>query len=180
MFYYLKGKVTIKEEDFLVIEVGGVGYKVLISPESKNDFQGEVKIFCFMQKTDKEDRLYGFKKKENFELFSTLLKISGIGPQKALSIASCTSLEEIKRGIEENDEEVMKKIFSIGEKRGQQVIFELSRKIAKKKTKKKDEVFEALQGLGFKKEEIEEVLEKVCPRKKKEKRIEEALKILGK
>ncbi len=178
MIYYLKGEITQKEKEFIVIDVAGVGYKVLVSSELKKSLKGKITIFCFVQKTDKEDRIYGFKTKENLELFESLLKISGIGPKTALRIASFASIEELKEGIEKEDKKVLNKIFSIGEKKGQQVIFELSRKFLK--DDKEDEVTAILKNLGFDKEEIKKALLKVSPDKSEKERVEEALKILGK
>jgi len=178
MLYYLKGKITIREKDFVVIDVGGVGYKVLMPSQENENFGEEVVLYCFMQKTENDIRLYGFKEKENLELFEKLTKISGIGPKTALRIASIASIEELKRGIEQEDKRVMKKIFSIGKKKGQQVVFELSQKFIKES--QECEVFQALKNLGFHEEDIHEVLKNISEEKSEEKRIAEALKILGK
>jgi len=162
----------------LVIEVGGVGYKVFTVPK-KSDKEGEqTMIFCFMQATDRGIRLYGFREKENLEFFEKLINMSGIGPKTALRIASIAPMGELKEGIEKGDEEIMKQIFSIGEKKGQQVVFELSRKLVKEP--KKDEAFQALKGLGFREDDIRDALGKVSAKKSKEERVEEALKVLGK
>ncbi len=177
MIYYLKGKIAEKENSFLVVDVGGVGYKVSISYEEKKKIGQNILLYCFMQKTEKDIRLFGFKDKENLELFEKLTKISGIGPKTALQVASIASIKELKEGIEKEDSEVMKKIFSIGKKKGQQVVFELSRKIIKEN--KEDEAFLVLKNLGFCEKKISEALKKVPKGKNEEERVEEALKILG-
>lgn len=180
MFYYLKGKVVIVEKDFIVLDVGGVGYKINISDEGcfgKNTTK-EVTVYCYVQKTDNDTRLYGFEKKENLELFEKLIKISGVGPKTALPIASSLTMEEIKKGIETEDKQVLKKIFGIGKKKGQQVVFELSRKFIKEA--EEDEVFETLKELGFCPQEIHKVLAAISEKSDSEKRIKEALKVLGK
>lgn len=175
MIYYLKGKITIKEKDFVVLDVGGVGYKIFVNLNS-NEFNGEVTIYCFMQKSDKDIKLFGFKEKENLELFEKLMKISGVGPKTALRIASIASVDELKKGIEKEDEVVMSKIFSIGKKKGQQVVFELSQKFVEEKS---DGVFQTLKNLGFCDEEINKVLKKIESSKSEEEKVEKALKILG-
>ncbi len=179
MIYYLNGKITVKEDDFIVMDVGGVGYKIFMHPQSieETDVKKRTIIYCHTQKTDNDIRLYGFIEKENLELFEALTKISGIGPKTALRVASCLSVEELKEGIEKEDKQVMKKIFSIGSKKGQQVVFEMSRKFVKEN--KEDSVFKALNGLGFCREEIAGVLEKVSEKGSDEERTKEALKILG-
>ncbi len=177
MIYYLQGKVNIKENDFIVVDVSGVGYKVFVSKEINNSLNGNIRIYCYTQKTDKETRLYGFKEKENLELFEKLIKITGIGPKTALDIASTVSMQELMHGIERNDERVMKKVFSIGKKKGQQVVLELSGKIASEN--KKDEAFATLKALGFADDEIRHTLNK-CSSNNSKNRVEEALKLLGK
>jgi holliday junction DNA helicase RuvA len=174
MIYYLKGKITIKEKDFLIFDVQGVGYKIFV----EGDFKDETIIYCFLQRSDKDTKLFGFKEKENLELFEKLIKMPGIGPKTALKIASIASVEELKRGIEKEDKIVMEKIFSIGKKKGQQVVFELSQKFVEKKENK--EAFDTLKNLGFSEEKIEKVLREIGSEDKEEKRVEKALKILGK
>ncbi len=163
-----------------MLEVNGVGYKIFVSPEIKSSLKSDTTLFCYHQRTEKEDRIYGFQKEKSLELFERLLRISGIGPKTALQIASHTSLEELKEGIEKEDERILQKIFSIGEKKGQQVVFEISRKHIKKScSEERDEALEALKELGFKEKEANEALEGVSKKKNKEKRVEEALKKLG-
>ena len=176
MFYYLKGKITIRESDFLVLEVGGVGYKMHVCEDTDFSDKDEVVIFCYVQKTDNDTRLYGFKEKENLELFEKLIKISGVGPKTALPIASCLTMEKIRAGIETEDKQVLRIIFKIGKKKGQQVIFELSRKFIKEA--EEDDVFVALKGLGFAPEEIRQALEGANHQEDSEKRLKEALKVL--
>ncbi len=176
MIYYLKGTIIIKEKDFVVIEVGGIGYKVFISKE-ENDLKKTATLYCFMQKSEKDIRLYGFKERENLELFEKLMKISGIGPKTALRIASIASVEELKKGIEREDKQVMQKIFSIGKKKGQQVVFELSNKFVKET--EDGDASKILKNLGFCEAKINEALEKVSKEKSEEDRVSEALKILG-
>jgi len=189
MIYYLKGKIVDKKEDFVVVDVNGVGYKVLTAPETRDVLGERDTLFCFVQKTEKDDRIYGFKKKENLELFEKLTKISGVGPKTAFHIASCFSIEELQKGIEKEDKKVMEKIFGIGKKKGQQVVFELSRKFIQEKKRprkkesgpgKKDEALETLKNLGFSDTEARRALEKTAQGKKEEERVAEALKILGK
>lgn len=178
MYYYLKGKITIVEKEFIVLDVGGVGYKI---NTCKDDcFKKDIItiIYCYVQKTDNDTRLYGFKEKENLELFEKLIKISGVGPKTALPIASSLTIEKIRKGIEIEDQQVLKTIFSIGKKKGQQVIFELSRKFIKEA--EEDEVFETLKELGFCPREIHKALDTVTEKENSEERVKEALKILGK
>ncbi len=178
MIYYLKGKVTVVEKDFVVVDVAGVGYKVNVCEETCFKKNEDVTVYCYVQKTDNDTRLYGFKEKENLDLFEKLVKISGIGPKTALPVASCLTIEQVRVGIEKEDQKVIKKIFSIGKKKGQQVVFELSRKFIKEA--EEDEVFITLKELGFPPERIRSALEGVDSESSTEERVALALKILDK
>ncbi len=175
MFYYLKGEITIVENDFIALEVGGVGYKINTCKDA-NFTKGKVStVYCYVQQTDNDTRLYGFKEKENLELFEKLIKISGIGPKTALPVASCLTTEQVRVGIEKEDKLVIKKIFSIGKKKGQQVVFELSRKFIKEV--EEDEAFATLKSLGFPPSAIHQALEAV-KEEGTEERVAAALKTL--
>ncbi len=175
MIYHLKGEITERENGFVVIDVGGVGYKVFVSSETAERVKSKDTLFCFMHLTGKELKLYGFKEKENLSFFEDLIKISGIGPKSALQLASIAPMEELKKAIEREDRVIMKKIMKVGRKKGERVVFELSRRYIKMK---KDEAFEVLKGLGFEEKDIEDALEKVSEEINKEERVKEALKLL--
>ncbi len=178
MFYYLKGEITIREDDFVVIDVSGVGYRVNVCKDTPLKKGEKATVYCHTQTTDNDTRLYGFCSKDNLELFEKLIKISGIGPKTALPVASCLTSEEVRVGIEKEDQVVIKKIFSIGKKKGQQVIFELSRKFIKEV--EEDEAFATLKELGFAPAEIHRALEQTNSEMSSEERVSTALKNLGK
>ncbi len=178
MYYYLKGKITISEKEFIVLDVAGIGYKINICKDECFKEEVTTTIYCYVQKTDNDTRLYGFKERENLELFEKLIKISGVGPKTALPIASSLTIEKLRIGIEKEDKQVLKKIFSIGKKKGQQVVFELSRKFIKEA--EEDEAFETLKGLGFCPREIHKALDIIVEKENSEERVKEALKLLGK
>ncbi len=176
MIYYLRGEVTDKGSDFVVVDVNGVGYKVFVSEETKENLKGKITLFCFTHFTGKALKLYGLEDKDNLSFFEDLMKMSGIGPKSALSLASIAPMKKLKVAIEKKDKAVMEKILKIGKKKGERVIFELSGKYIKIE---KDETFKALKGLGFEGKEIEDALSRVSGKKSKEERVKEALKILG-
>jgi len=176
MIYSLRGKIKAKEENFVVMEVSGIGYKVLMTPQSISSLpeEKEISLFCHLLPGEKELKLFGFPTKGNLDFFQKLLKISGIGPQTALKVASIASMEELKRGVEQEDKEIIREILKIGKKKGERVIFEISGERVKEP--QEDEVFQALKELGFSKKEIESALKGVSKEKDTKKRIEEALK----
>lgn len=173
MIHHLKGEVTEKDKDYVVVDVNGVGYKVFVSSEIQ--VSGKTTLFCYMHNTGKDIKLYGFKERENLSFFKDLMKISGIGPKAALQLASIAPMDEFKKAVEKEDKEVIKKILKIGKKKGERVIFEVARRQIKIE---KDDAFDVLKGLGFDAKDIEDVLEKIPKEKDKEEKVKEALKLL--
>lgn len=190
MIAFLKGKIILKKEKFIILDAGGVGYKVFLSTKTISKISQDnqnPELFCFLNVRENTLDLYGFLDFEELELFEILNDISGVGPKIALEIASLGPLEKLKKAIEKQKEKVFEKIPGIGRKRAQAIILELSgilREISKEKLKGKktpDEVEEALVNLGFPRQRAKEALSKIPEGIKDiEQRIKEALKILGK
>ncbi len=178
MIYYLKGEIVTKGKDFVVMEVSGVGYKILL-PENviPSLKKKECQLFCYMVIGEKDMRLFGFITEENLKFFESLLKISGIGPQTALKVASIAPMEKLKKGVEEEDEEIIDEILKIGKKKGERVIFEISGKIMKEE--RDDEAINILKELGFSKKEAQNALRDISKKESVEKRVEKALRNLG-
>ena len=153
MIASLSGKIILKREKFIILDVGGVGFKVFLSRkallkipqegESLNpvrDYNGKkeaqreqiyngVKVFCYLNVRENILDLYGFLDFEELELFEIFEDIRGVGPKMALEIASLGPLEKLKKAIEERDEKIFEGISGIGRKRTQAIILELSGKL---------------------------------------------------
>lgn len=187
MISYLEGKIIFKEEKFIILDVGGVGYKVFLSKKTllKIPKIGEsLKLFCLLDVRQNILDLYGFLSFEELKFFEFLDEIPSIGPKAALEISSIAPLEKIKEAIEKEDEKIIKEIFNIGKKKAQMIILELSRKIKKAIPKTKvleDEAFQALINLGFSPQKVKWALSKIPKEiKNTEQKVKEALKVLGK
>lgn len=186
MIGFLKGKVIFKGEKFIILDVKGVGYKVFLSQKTLSKIAkiGQfLKIFCFLEVKENALDLYGFLSQKELQTFEFLNNIPSIGPKSALEVASIGSLQEIQKALEREDKKVIEQIYSIGKKKGQRIILEISREIKKAKPQKtiqKDEVYQALKNLGFSTTEIKRVLSRISPTiTKTEEKIKEALKILS-
>ena len=187
MISYLKGRIILKKEKFIILEVGNVGYKVFLSQKTFAKILGqdqEIKLFCNLDVKETSLNLYGFLDYEEFEFFEILESIRGVGPKAALEISSLGPLEKIKGRILANDERLFEGISGIGKKKAMTIILELSGKIKDipifKKPKETDEAESALVSLGFSSQQAKEALDKVSKNVKESKRrIEQALKILG-
>ena len=181
MISSLEGEIKFFGENFLIVKVGKIGFKVFVSKKTLEKIRKKDKIFLFTFLNLKERgiELYGFLEYQQLELFELLNAISGIGPKTALYLSSFGSLKELKDNLEKRPE-----IFKgIGKKKIQKIILELSGKIKRfeKETDKDNEVISALQNLGFSSQEIREALKQIPKKiKQPEEKIKEALKFLGK
>ena len=190
MISYLQGRIILKKEKFVVLDVNGVGYKVFLSKKtlSKIPEIGKIlRVFCFLNVRENSLDLCGFLDFKELEFFEILENIRGVGPKAALEISSLGPLEKIKERILSQDERLFEGIPGIGRKKAMTIILELSGKIKdipKKSVSAKasaDEAEEGLVGLGFSREKAKNALSKVPQDiQNSEQRIKEALKILGK
>lgn len=187
MLGYLKGKILLKGDDFMIVNVNDVGYKLLVSEKtlkkmSKKDTVAEFFVWPYLKRETIE--LYACPTRDEFEVFEVLEKMPGIGPKTALSLASVGSLKKLKRVIEQDDKDVLDQIKGMGEKRLRRLALELTGKIKSEKPKSsllKDEALEALMSLGFSRKVAQEALVAISKKTKDtEERIKQALKILGK
>ncbi|HCC60082.1 MAG: Holliday junction DNA helicase RuvA [Candidatus Staskawiczbacteria bacterium RIFOXYC1_FULL_37_43] len=195
MISFLEGKVILKKDKFVIIEVAGIGYKVFLSrqtllklPASAEASAGKpqiapVKFFIYHDIREDKSDLYGFLTYEELEFFEILNDIRGIGPKAALEISVVGPLEKIKDKILKQDENVFAGIPGIGSKRAMTIILELTGKIKQlgQKSSSADEAENALVQLGFSKQQAKEALSHIASNiKNTEERIKLALKNLGK
>lgn len=189
MLSFLKGKIILKKENFIILEVQGVGYEVFLAQKTLNkipQIEENLKLFCYLDVGERSLKLFGFLKYEELEFFKLLRGISGVGPKAALEISGLGPPEKIKKEIEKGDEQIFEGIPGIGKKKAKKIILELSGKLKtftptpKKETFSEDETFLALTNLGFQKEEIKNVLSQL-PKEIKgtQERVKQALKFLG-
>ncbi len=163
MISYLSGNILVKTEKFAILETGGVGYKVFLSKKRVLGLKkGEARFFCYTNSKKDPWDIYGFASFDELELFEFLIGLSGIGPKAALEASSIGSLERMRKGIKENDPELMEILFSLGQKKAQAIIFDVSRKIkfesGKKPSKEQEGAISALVKLGFSRTEAKEAV----------------------
>lgn len=184
MISYLKGRIVLKKEKYIVLDVNGVGYKVFLSKKALSKISEvgkELKLFCFLNVRENSLDLYGFLDEKELELFEILEGIRGVGPKAALEISSLGSLEKIKGSILSQDVGLFDKIPGIGKKKAMTIILELTGKIKEVSEKVgTDEAEEALINLGFSRQRAREALKGIPKEgKNSEQRVKEALKVLG-
>lgn len=133
MIAFLDGEIDEKQPTRLLLNVGGVGYEVLI-PLSSYDRLGKVGSRCRIIIHDhiREDQhvLFGFMSESERKMFTLLLSISGIGPKLALSALSGLSVRELKVAIVDGDVKRISSIPGVGKKMAERIAVELRHKIS--------------------------------------------------
>ncbi len=184
MISYLKGKIIYKGENFVILEVGSVGYQIFVSKEflTKQKISNVIELFTHEYLREDSRELYGFGKISELEFFWQLLDVSGVGPKLAHRIISTYRLEKLQKAIADGDLAILSSISGVGKKTAQKIILELKGKLTEgKSTQDEDEIVEALVRLGYRKQEAQEAVRKIGEDKKNaEEKIKAALKILGK
>lgn len=188
MISYLKGAIKLKEEDFAIVVVGDVGYKVfgLARDLAKLKVGGMAEFFAYHYVREDDTRLYGFINREDQKMFELLFSVTGIGPKSAMGILNAAPVDSIRAAIAKNDTSLLTKVSGVGKKTAERVILELGTKIREfggevKDTEGMSDAIEGLMSLGYSRSQALKALEKVPediidPAKK----IHLALKSLGK
>ncbi len=185
MIAFIQGKINLKEEKYIVLDVNGIGYKIFLSRKALSEIpknNQSLKVFTFLYSKDEKLELYGFLTREELGLFEILKRISGVGPKSALVLASFGSLEKLKEILEKPDENFFKEVKGIGKKRIQRIMLEITGRIKEsKKVFQQDEAMEALKSLGLSSIRAKQALSQVSKEiKNPEERVKQALRILSK
>ncbi|MGN0134042.1 MAG: Holliday junction branch migration protein RuvA [Anaerotignum sp.] len=146
MIAYIKGTLERRAESYIIIETGGIGYQIFVSPATlaKLPQTGErVKVFTYFSVKEDGVSLYGFASAEEQEMFHKLLTVSGVGPKGALGFLSQLTPQEIILAIISEDVKTLSKAPGVGRKTAQRVILELKDKF---KTEEALSMGEELQG----------------------------------
>lgn len=177
MFAYIKGSLEMKFINYVVIDVGGLGYKVFM-PENDINSIGEIgeniKVFTYYRVREDDISIFGFKTQEQLRMFELLLSVSGVGAKSALVMLSCIEPSEFAIAVISNNVKLLTQIPGIGPKSAQRIILELKDKLKSeqneeqieeskaKSIKVNENIQEAISGLmvlGFSKKDIEKAFE---------------------
>lgn len=198
MLAYIKGKLEMKMTGYVVIDVGGLGYKIFMSDtgiEKLGNIGEIVKVHTYYKVREDDISIFGFNTLEELRMFELLISVSGVGAKTAIAMLAVCEPSEFALAIISEDIKTLTQIPGIGAKSAQRIILELKDKVKKEqqiqeltvatkgvKTKvevaiensqKVDEAIAALQVLGYNKKEIEKAFEKID---KKELTVEELIK----
>lgn len=188
MISHLRGTILYKDERSVVLEVGGVGYKVWVPANSIDKLREREEATFWTHLAIREDAhtLYGFPTHDELNFFELLITVSGIGPKTALGILNVATVENIRRAVSTGDTSHLTKVSGVGKKVAEKIVLELKGKFdaeAAEGISLRDEVdaLEALKAIGFGHKEAREALKDVDPSiTNTGDRVKQALKILGK
>jgi len=126
----LEGSVVRRGMDYVVLNVGGVHYKAMVSPQTLASLEGErVQLATYLHVREDVLQLYGFASAEEQELFEQVLNVSGIGPKGALSLVGAMAPAALRQAIQAGNVDALKRIPGIGAKTAQRLILELKGKL---------------------------------------------------
>mgnify|MGYP002293255346 FL=1 len=178
MFAYIKGSLEQKSNNYVVIDVGGIGYKIFMATkaiEALGEIGEIVKVHTHYYVREDNISLYGFNTNEELRMFELLLQVSGIGAKSAIAMLSEISPSSFALAVISDDISQLVKIPGIGKKTAARIVLELKDKLKTEETITKteevklsitneeetSEAIAALQVLGYTKREIEKALENV-------------------
>jgi len=134
MYAYIKGRLEAKGNDYIIIEAGGIGYRIyttLTTLEAAGQVGSEFKAYTYLYVREDMMSLYGFATHEELSAFELLLTVSGVGPKVALSILSAVSPSRFSLAVITDDARTLTKAQGVGAKMAQRIILELKDKIKK-------------------------------------------------
>lgn len=181
MLAYIKGNLEMKMTGYVVIDVGGLGYKVFMSEngiEKLGNIGEEVKVHTFYRVREDDISIFGFNTLEELKMFELLLGVSGVGAKTALTMIAVLEPSQFAFAVISEDIKALTQIPGIGAKSAQRIVLELKDKLKKEQEigkitmqvnensiiQKKDgveEAISALQVLGYNRKVIEKAFETI-------------------
>lgn len=192
MIAFLEGKVQYYNQDFTIVRVHDIGYKVFPAKSLQSvirKLNQPIKLYTYTHVRDDILDLYGFTKLDDLLLFEQLLTVSGIGPKTALGIFQKGDSQDITNAILNADLDFFEGIARLGRKNAQKIIIELKNKVGSEKEldllgkggKEIKELVEALKTFGFSTKESLEAIKSISDKDASvNQKIRLALKYLGK
>ncbi len=169
MIACLSGTIRHKDLNALVVDVSGVGYKVLVTTETALEATPSSPIFLWTHLVVRENalELFGFLDKENLDVFELLITISGIGPKSALGILNVATPSMLRQAVASEDTTYLTRVSGIGKKNAEKIVLELKDKLKITKEdrgadmRSEGDALEALVSLGYNERDAREALKHV-------------------
>jgi Holliday junction DNA helicase RuvA len=193
MISFLEGTIEYLGDKYVILNAGGIGYRVTVSPKLLNIVskkQDKVKLYIHSQLNMREGTfdLYGFDSRQNLELFHLLKTVNGVGSKSAMAILTVVEPQHLKAAVANEDPDYLKKVSGLGGKLAQRLVLELRNKVdyidasdvSGLDLGQDGQVIEALVVLGYSASQATGALKEVGGKNTVEEKIKESLKILGK
>lgn len=173
MIAYLEGTLRSIGDQFVIVVVQGIGYKVFVQPSTLAMAQVGADIALHTHQHVREDSLdlFGFERPEDLRMFEKLIGVSGIGPKTALNILGMTSAEQLRSAVLTGNAAVLTKVSGIGKKMAERLLIELKDTFTAEAKRQGEtmptmnegdlEVIEALEQLGYGISDARKALEEV-------------------
>lgn len=183
----LRGTLASLSATGAVIDVGGIGYEVAMTPGSIGSLPSvgeEVVVHTHLQVREDDMSLYGFAAPADRDLFRVVITASGVGPKVAMALLATLGADQLRRAILNEDTTALSTAPGVGKRSAQKIILELRPKLADAEAELvagsgPAQVRQALEQLGYRDEEINQTLVDVDPELAVEEQIKTALKALG-
>lgn len=185
MIACIEGSIIEKDNTSLIVNVGGLGYRVFVTNELlANTVIGQpIKLMTHLVVREDSQTLYGFISSESLQLFTMLISVSGVGPKIAIAILSSAKTSELRSAISQGDSAIFTAISGVGLKTAQRLILELRSKIGATaldgNISDSEDVISAMTSLGYNMYEIRKVIGKIPTHLPLNDKVKEALKLLG-
>lgn len=170
MIGYIEGPVRKCEEKSVIIDAGGLGYRVYVTGATRAGADRKPLLSLFTHLAVREDAmdLYGFETEEELGMFEALMSVSKIGPKSAMHILSNTGVELLRRAIGGNDPSYLTKVSGVGKKTAEKIVLELKDKFipgpgdTHEHTTAEGEALDALEALGYSIRDTREVVRAIA------------------
>jgi Holliday junction DNA helicase RuvA len=185
MIACVEGSIIEKDSTSLIVNVGGLGYRVFVTNELVTDtvIGQPIKLMTHLVVREDSQTLYGFINNESLQLFTMLISVSGVGPKIAMAILSSAKTSELRSAISCGDSAIFTAISGVGLKTAQRLILELRSKIGATlldgSVSDSEDVISAMTSLGYNMYEIRKVIGKIPTHLPLNDKVKEALKLLG-
>jgi len=184
MIARITGIIIGSTDKCLIVETGGIAYKILVPSEILMRYKNSPEISLWTSHIVREDsqELFGFEQLKDQDLFELLLTVSGIGPRSALGVMNVTTAETIARAVSINDVSYLTKISGIGKKTAEKIILELRDKLPyldEGDISSHHDVIDALVALGYSESKARETVRTIDGTLNTKDSIREALKLLN-
>jgi Holliday junction DNA helicase RuvA len=190
MIATLKGEITEKSNDTVVLECGGIGYGLYVTFEDFGALEkgSSVKLYVHEHIRENAHDLFGFRSPETKALFEQLLSVNGVGPKMALAILSIANTAQVKQAIAAGDTKFISQAVGVGKRVAERVVVDLKDKVglissedatgflAVPSGNPNDEALQGLVALGYSVQDAAEALKGIDPKLSTEERIKQALK----